>query len=143
VAERNVNRKLIRAGFLLVLLGLITGLAVQLFQNPRMGLSAHLEGVLNGLLLVLVGLTWPYFSLPGKRARLLEGLVLYAAFVNWGATSLAAAWGTSRLTPLAGAGYSGAAWQELVSAVLGISIVLSAISALGLAVYSLRSESAR
>ena len=143
MAERNVNRRLVRAGFLLVLLGLLTGLSVQLFLNPRMGLSAHLEGVLNGLLLVAVGLAWPQFSLPGKRARVLEGLVLYAAFVNWGATSLAAAWGTSRLTPLAGAGYSGAVWQELVSAVLGISIVLTAISALGLAVYSLRGESAR
>ena len=143
MAERNVNRSLVRAGFLLVLLGLITGLAVQLFLNPRMGLSAHLEGVLNGLLLVLVGLAWPHFHLPGRQARALEGLVLYAAFVNWGATSLAAAWGTSRLTPLAGAGYSGAVWQELVSAMLGVSIVLSAISALGLVVYSLRGESAR
>ena len=141
--ERNANRRLLQAGFLLVLLALVTGLAVQLFRNPRMGLSAHLEGVLNGLLLVLVGLVWPHFHLPERLARLLQGVVLYATFVNWGATSLAAAWGTSRLTPLAGAGYTAAPWQELVSAVLAISIALSAISAVGLVVYALRGEASR
>lgn len=33
--EGAVERTLLRAGFLLVLLALVTGLAVQLFRNPR------------------------------------------------------------------------------------------------------------
>ena len=34
-----------------MLSGFITGLFVQHMANPRMGLSAHLEGVMNGMLL--------------------------------------------------------------------------------------------
>jgi (hydroxyamino)benzene mutase len=39
-------------GMLLFLLGSITGLLEQRFTNVRMGLSAHLEGVMNGILLL-------------------------------------------------------------------------------------------
>jgi hydroxylaminobenzene mutase len=40
---------------LLLLLGLITGLFGQRFSNVRMGLSEHLEGVMNGILLLALG----------------------------------------------------------------------------------------
>jgi hydroxylaminobenzene mutase len=40
---------------LLFLLGLLTGFAVQRFTNPRMGLAAHLEGVMNGTFLLALG----------------------------------------------------------------------------------------
>ena len=36
-------------GMFLFLLGLITGLVEQRFTNIRVGLSAHLEGVMNGI----------------------------------------------------------------------------------------------
>ena len=35
----------------LFLAGLLTGLVEQEFANPRMGLAAHLEGVMNGAFL--------------------------------------------------------------------------------------------
>lgn len=53
-----VSRKLIRYGILLFLLGLLTGFAMPAFENSRMGLSSHLEGVMNGMFLVLLGLIW-------------------------------------------------------------------------------------
>jgi hypothetical protein len=46
------NRRLMWHGILLFLLGLVTGLAEQRFTNPRMGLAAHLEGVMNGTFLI-------------------------------------------------------------------------------------------
>jgi hydroxylaminobenzene mutase len=46
------KRRLMWHGMLLFLLGLITGLLEQRFTNVRMGLSAHLEGVMNGILLL-------------------------------------------------------------------------------------------
>jgi hypothetical protein len=42
------DRRLMWHGMFLFLLGLITGLVEQRFTNIRMGLSAHLEGVMNG-----------------------------------------------------------------------------------------------
>jgi hypothetical protein len=46
------NRRLMWHGMFLFLLGLVTGFAEQNFANVRMGLAAHLEGVMNGTFLV-------------------------------------------------------------------------------------------
>ena len=43
------SRLLVRAGFVLFVLALLTGLVIPLYLNPRMALAAHLTGVLNGL----------------------------------------------------------------------------------------------
>jgi hydroxylaminobenzene mutase len=43
------KRRLLWHGMLLFLLGLLTGFVEQKFNNPRMGLAAHLEGVMNGI----------------------------------------------------------------------------------------------
>jgi (hydroxyamino)benzene mutase len=51
-------------GLVLFLIGLLTGLVVPAVKNPRMALSSHLEGVLNGMFLVLLGLLWPHIDLP-------------------------------------------------------------------------------
>jgi len=56
---QRTGRCLVRYGVLLFLLGLLTGLIVQKLANPRMGLSSHLEGVMNGTFLVVLGLIWP------------------------------------------------------------------------------------
>jgi (hydroxyamino)benzene mutase len=42
-------------GRFLFLLGLFTGFAEPHFLNMRMGLAAHLEGVLNGIFLLASG----------------------------------------------------------------------------------------
>ncbi len=52
------KRRLLWHGMFLFLLGLITGFVEQKFSNPRMGLAAHLEGVMNGIFLVAPGAAW-------------------------------------------------------------------------------------
>jgi hydroxylaminobenzene mutase len=42
----------------LFLIGLLTSFAEQRFANVRMGLAAHLEGVMNGTFLVALGAVW-------------------------------------------------------------------------------------
>ena len=54
--QYKMGQKLVRLGLILFLLGLITGLLIPVLENPRMGLSSHLEGTLNGMLLILFGL---------------------------------------------------------------------------------------
>jgi len=54
--QSKLDHKLIRYGILLFLLGLLTGFAVESMKNPRMGLSSHLEGTMNGMFLILIGL---------------------------------------------------------------------------------------
>lgn len=48
-AQNEQGNMLIFLGLLLFLLALIIGLFVQNMTNPRMALSAHLEGVMNGM----------------------------------------------------------------------------------------------
>ncbi len=138
MVSKDASRTLMRWGFFLFLCALITGLAVPSFTNPRMAVSAHLEGVMNGLLLVVVGLVWSHLGLSGRLANIVFWLFAYAAFTNWGVTTLAAALGTSRLTPVAGAGYSASPMQETVVQVIQVSLALAVITAVALVVYSLR-----
>ena len=122
-----VRRKFYFHGVVLILLGLLTGLAVGALPNPRMGLSAHLEGVLNGFFLILLGLIWGEVRLSERASRAARALALYATYANWIATLLSAVFGTSKMTPLAGAGHVGAAWQEGLVALLLVTLALSII----------------
>jgi len=132
------SRRLLWHGFFLFLLGLVTGLIVPALTNPRMGLSAHLEGVMNGIFLVTLGLVWERFALSNRLAAALFWLALYGTYVNWISTLLAAALGTSRSTPIAGAGFSGGQWQENLVDFGLISLAFSIVGACVLALYGLR-----
>src|SRR5215831_249767 len=52
------NRRIMWHGMFLFLLGLLTGFVEQRFANIRMGLAAHLEGVMNGIFLLALGTAW-------------------------------------------------------------------------------------
>lgn len=118
-------------GMALFLLGLFTGFAEQHFANVRMGLAAHLEGVMNGTFLIAVGAIWLHVKLPPVAATIAYWTLLYGTYVNWLVTLLAAIFGTAALSPITGAGHSGQPWQEsLVMAgflSVGIAIVFSSI----------------
>jgi hypothetical protein len=60
------KRRLLWHGMLLFLLGLLTGFVEQKFNNPRMGLAAHLEGVMNGIFLVALGAAWTEVRLSSR-----------------------------------------------------------------------------
>ena len=137
-----VDRPLIRAGFVLLTLALLTGLAVPAFLNHRMAVAAHLTGVINALLLIALGLAWGLLAMGPAQARLTRGAFLCGTYANWGTSCLAAAWGTSRLTPLAGAGFQAAAWQESVVQILQVSLALAILAGAVSVVYGLRSPRA-
>lgn len=125
------NRRLMWHGMLLFLLGLFTGFAEPHFANVRMGLAAHLEGVMNGILLLALGGVWPHVKL-GRRAQTAAfWTALYSAYANWFFTTLAAILGTGALSPITAPGYRAQAWREsLVTAGLmsvGIVVVLSTL----------------
>jgi (hydroxyamino)benzene mutase len=72
------NRRLMWHGMFLFLLGLLTGFVEQRFTNVRMGLAAHLEGVMNGTLLVALGAIWPEVRLPRAAKATAYWTALYA-----------------------------------------------------------------
>jgi hydroxylaminobenzene mutase len=117
-------------GTLLFLLGLINGALIPLFLNKRMGLSAHLAGVQNGLTLIAFGLIWPHATV------LFAGIAFWSALISmygiWFGLVLAAIWGTSRSTPIAGKGFSATPWKETLVTVIIQSTSVAAIVATSL-----------
>jgi len=135
------ERNLTRAGFGLIFLALVTGFGIPFFVNPRMALAAHMTGILNGLLLVALGVVWTQLALsPGQR-RLAKAAALFATYLNWATSCLAAAWGTSRLTPLSSPGHAAVPWKENLVQTGQVSLALAVLLALGLVLYGLRGSS--
>lgn len=127
----DTRRRLLWHGMFLFLLGLLTGFVELKFANQRMGLAAHLEGVMNGTFLVALGAVWAEVNLPTLLKTTAFWGALYGTYVNWGVTTVAAVFGTAALSPITGAGHSGQPWQEAVVTVgfmsVGIVIVASSI----------------
>jgi (hydroxyamino)benzene mutase len=125
------NRRIMWHGMCLFLFGLLTGFAEQHFANIRMGLAAHLEGVMNGIFLLALGAVWTEVRLPPLAKTFAFWIALYGTYANWLVTTLAAAFGTAALSPITGAGHSGQGWQEsLVTAgfmSVGIAIVATSV----------------
>jgi len=123
------GQRLLRRGILLFLLGLVTGLVSQKLTNPRMGLAAHLEGVMNGTFLLAIGAAWGHLRLSPRNERLAFASVLYGTFANWFTTTLAAIFGTAAMTPLASGSFRGQSWQELLVSIGFISVAIAMITA--------------
>ena len=128
-------RFLVALGATLFFLGLISGLLVPAMTNPRMALAGHLEGVMNGTFLIAVGAVWSRLSLPGRLMPWASGLLIYGTYANWFFISLAAIFGTSKATPLAGAGYAGLAWQENLVSLGLVTVALAMLVGCGLLVW--------
>lgn len=132
------QRSLLWHGMFLFLLGLVTGLVEQQFSNPRMGLAAHLEGVMNGIFLVALGAVWMEVRLSPRLKAGAYWSTLYGTYVNWAITTLAAGFGAASLSPITGAGHSALPWQETVVTFGFITVGIAMIAASVLILWGLR-----
>jgi hydroxylaminobenzene mutase len=125
------NRRLMWHGMFLFLLGLLTGFAEPRFANMRMGLAAHLEGVMNGIFLIGLGAIWNEVRLSPAAKTAVFWIALIGTYGNWLMTTTAAVFGTSALSPITGTPHGGQPWQEKVVTagfmVIGIVIVACAV----------------
>lgn len=126
-AQRKQADRLVLWGLVLFLIGLVAGLLVPHTANPRMGLAAHLEGVMNGMFLMLLGLLWNRLLLSGALLKAAFILALYGTFANLLAVLLAALTGLGGMMPMAG-GKAGAGVAEAVISFLLVSLALSMIA---------------
>jgi hydroxylaminobenzene mutase len=119
---------LFKLGLILFVIGLLTGFAIPVLKNPRMGLTSHLEGVLNGMFLALLGLLWPHVHLTHTWGVTAVVLIVYSAYANWLGALLAAAWGAGRkLAPIAAGDHEASKLKESIFGLLLISLSVAIV----------------
>lgn len=136
---RKAERRLLLAGSVLFLLALLVGLAVPKFAVPRLGLSTHLLGIMQGLFLMVAGLIWPGLKLPRNAARIGIWLAVYGCYAAWSANLFAAISGSGNtMLPIAAGPARGSALEEGIIAVGLRTAAVSLIVVLLMMVWGLR-----
>lgn len=132
------GRSLLWHGIALFLLGLLTGLAMPALRNPRMGLAAHLEGVMNGTFLLALGAAWSKARLSSRQSTAAYWAALAGTYGNWAVTLLAAALGTAAMTPIASAGFGAKPLQEALVTFGFVAVGIAILVASGLLLLGFR-----
>lgn len=129
--EDNLQSKqanqLVFIGLLLFLIGLMIGFFVPYMTNSRMALSAHLEGVMNGMFLMILGLIWRRLALSSTLLTITFWLAVYGTFANITAVLLAAITGFGKMMPIAG-GKEGTGIAESIISFLLVSLGLCMVA---------------
>jgi hydroxylaminobenzene mutase len=107
ILKQNQSDQLILLGVLLFFFGLIVGLFVPVFANPRMGVSSHMEGILNGIFLIVLGLIWHKVNLANHWLKITFWLALYGTFANWFGILIAAIFNAGKMLGIAAKGQEG------------------------------------
>jgi hydroxylaminobenzene mutase len=103
----------------LFLLALLVGIFVQHFAVPRLALSVHLLGVLQGTFLVAVSGAWPKLGFGRTISWLVLGFLAYGCVAAWLGNLLGAYWGAGNtLLPISAGSAHGSAMQEM--AIVGL-----------------------
>ncbi len=117
------DRKLMAHGLLVFAASIMVGAVATWLPAPRMGLSCHLNGLMNGMMLVLLGLIWNRFALGDSQKSLLFWLAIVGVNCTFAVYLFAAIFPSgNRFMPFASEGNIGTAWQERL-VFLGIAII--------------------
>jgi (hydroxyamino)benzene mutase len=131
--------RLLRWGMALFLIGLLTGFVIPALANPRMALTSHLEGLMNGTFLVVLGLVWTRLRVSERTLRIGFWLALFGAYANWATTLAAAALGAGgTMMPLAAGEHIGSRLTETLIAAGLLSLALAMVALLGIVLWGLR-----
>lgn len=106
-------------------LGLLVGLVTPILANPRMGLSSHIEGVLNGMLLIIIGLIWNRVKLSFKWLKVTFWMAIYGTFANWFGILVAAVFNAGKMLTIAAKGREGHPIAEGVVTFSLVSLTLA------------------
>ena len=125
------GKRLLRVGILLFLFALLVGLAVPRFAVPRLGLSTHLLGLMQGTFLLVAGSLWPQLKLTRAVSRAGSYLAVYGCIAAWTANLLGALWGAGNsMLPIAAGQARGNVVQERI---IAAGLVTAAVSLIAMA----------
>ncbi|HEY8133026.1 MAG TPA: hydrogenase [Thermoanaerobaculia bacterium] len=124
---------------ILFLLALLVGLIVPKFAVPRLGLSTHLLGIMQGIFLMVAGLLWPTLRFSSRMSRIGVFLAVYGCFAAWIANLTAAIIGAGNsMLPIAAGSTHGSPLQETLITIALRSAAASLIAVTILVLWGLR-----
>lgn len=114
-------------GTILMLVGLCTGFSIAALTNPRMGVAAHVEAIMGGIILIAFGgILVERMKVSAKALAVSWLSLLFSLYGNFAFILLSSIWGTSMTMPIAGNGFHAVPWKESVVA-LGLLLCNGAI----------------
>ena len=126
------SRRLLQLAVVLLLVALLIGLAIPALAVPRLGVAAHVNGVIGSLFLAVLGLVWPQLRLGPRALTWAFWLAPYSFFVATLMPFLGALWAAGgSMLPLAAGTARGSPFQE---GVIGVGLVSSVVAVLALCV---------
>lgn len=132
-------QRLLQLGILLFLLALLVGIAVPRFAVPRLALSVHLLGIMQGLFLSVLGLLWARLKFTPRQSTIVFWLAVYGCLGAWTANLLGAIWGAGNtIVPIAAGSARGSDVQEGIINLLLRTAAVSLIATAVLVLWGLR-----
>lgn len=129
-----MERDLMKHGFILILLSLLTGFAIPAAEAPRLAVSAHTIGLMGGVLLLAVSAVWQKMVLTEKQERVVYWGWVYSSYANWFAILFGAITGAGRMTPVAARGATASDAAEFFVGFLLISLSVAVLLAASLSI---------
>lgn len=139
--NEKLKRSLMFWGMVLFLLGLVLAFPIIPYTNKRMAIATHLEGILNGIFILVVALIWDWVKVPMRAKKVAYVSLLVGSYFNCFGVFMASLWGAGvAMAPVAGAGFQAAPWQEtFISVILPVSAVAE-ITCVGILLWGLRRQ---
>jgi hydroxylaminobenzene mutase len=134
---KTMSQQLLIHGTVIFLISLVMGFTIPALSNARMGVSAHVAGIQSGIMLWAFGAMWVRVALPDAAKAATQVLALVGAYGVFLALLLAAIWGTSKATPIAGAGHSATQVREMTVTIILTTGSLAATAATALLLWGL------
>lgn len=138
-SSHEYRRRFLRHGFSLCTLAFLIAPFLPLYANPRAGLATHLIGITTGILLMAVGLAFPYLSLSEFLAQVIFWLLVPSFYVGFAGEFLGALFGLTKMFPITGQGFTGGAtWMETGVSIANKGITVTTILGCIIIIYGLR-----
>jgi (hydroxyamino)benzene mutase len=130
--SNNEARQILFFGGLLIFLSLLSGFTVHFALAPRLALSSHTVGLLQGAILIAIAGAWHLLNASPIYLKIVKYTLLIGFYGNWICYLLSGLWSAGRANyPIYGKDMpEGAApWQNFTVTVLGLLSGLILVSA--------------
>jgi hypothetical protein len=88
----NEARQILFHGGLMTLLSLLSGFTAYFALAPRVALSSHTVGLIQGAMLIAIAGAWHLLNASPKTLKIIKYTLLVGFYANWVSLQLSALW---------------------------------------------------